>query len=428
MSTTIEPTIEPPAPVTAGPPTRASRRALVAYGALIAVAVVLSATVPPGLTQVRLAASGDRFAVPDFAVPGVLGVLVPAVLSVAAAGYALTLVLKHQRVPVWVPATSGVLLVLAFLMHLAAGKSAFLTLTGLLASTLFLATPLLFGALGGVVCERVGIVNIAIEGQLLAGAFLAAVVASITMSPYLGLIGAPVAGALVGVLLALFSIRFQVNQVIVGVVLNVLVLGLTSFFFKSILADVDGVNQRMRLPTLPIPLLSDIPVIGPVLFRQSLLVYLLYALVIGLQIYLFRSRWGLRVRAVGEHPKAADTVGIDVNRTRWRNTILGSAIAGLGGAYFTIASGLAFGMDMTGGRGFIALAALILGRWSPKGALAAALFFGFAETLGRSLSTFNVQLDSNLVLMLPYIITIFAVAGFAGRVRPPAAEGIPYTK
>src|SRR5699024_3288201 len=160
------------------------------------------------------------------------------------------------------------------------------------------------------------------------GAFLAAVVASIIGNPYLGIIAAPIAGALVGLLLVFFSVKYLVDQIIVGVVLNVLVLGLTTFFFSTVLTENPELNQRFRLPPLPIPFLSELPIIVPVLFKQNILVYLMYAAIILLQIFLFRSRWGLRVRSVGEHPKAADTVGINVIRTRWVNPIMGGALAG----------------------------------------------------------------------------------------------------
>jgi simple sugar transport system permease protein len=182
------------------------------------------------------------------------------------------------------------------------------------------------------------------------------------------------------------------------------------------------------LPKLPIPGLSAIPVIGPTLFNHTLLVYLMYAAVAILSVMLFRSRWGLRVRAVGEHPKAADTVGIKVNRTRVRNTIGGGAIAGLGGAFFTVSQGLAFGKEMTAGLGFIALAALILGRWRPVGALFAALLFGFANSLKDQLGIIGSSIPSQFLAMLPYLATILAVAGFVGHARPPAAEGTPYKK
>ncbi|NCD21024.1 MAG: ABC transporter permease, partial [Actinobacteria bacterium] len=207
------------------------------------------------------------------------------------------------------------------------------------------------------------------------------------------------------------------------------VVGLTNFFFSTVLTqNSDTWNARQRLPELPIPLLSEIPIIGPVLFRQTILVYLMYAVVILLNIFVFRSRWGLRMRAVGEHPKAADTVGIKVNRTRVINTIFAGAIAGLGGAAFTVGAGLAFGKEMSAGQGFIALAAMILGKWNPYGALGAALLFGFSKNLGNLLSSIGTPVPSEFLLMLPYLITIFAVAGFVGRVRPPAAENIPYKK
>ncbi|WP_241681275.1 ABC transporter permease [Pseudactinotalea terrae] len=414
----------------AAPPPPGFVRSLVGYGVIALVAVVLALTAPSGISKIQLTAGSEFFQIPQLDLPAALAVGVPAIGAAVIATVALVTQLRSRSsAPRWMAILAGTLLLLGFLAHLVAGKSGVLPLTGLLTSTLFLATPLIFGALGGVVCERVGIVNIAIEGQLLAGAFAGVVVASIAgQNPYVGLITAPIAGVGVGALLAWFSIRYRVDQVITGVVLNVLVLGLTTFFFKGLLSELEGLNDRSRLPVLPIPLLSEIPVIGPVLFRQTLLVYLLYVIVILLHIYLFRSRWGLRVRSVGEHPKAADTVGIDVNRTRWRNTLLGSGIAGLGGAFFTIGQGLAFGIDITAGSGFIALAALILGRWTPLGAVAAALFFGFANALSQSLRSYGVSLDSNIPLMIPYIVTLFAVAGFGGKVRPPAAEGTPYVK
>lgn len=403
-------------------------RGVIGNALLAVAALLLIVTVPAGDSQIRLSTNADAVQIPVFAVPAPLTVTLMGLVIIGLAAWTIVRLVQRRPSQTWVTVLAGVLLLLAFLVHVGAGKSQVVALTGVLASTLFLATPLVFGALSGVVCERVGIVNIAIEGQLLAGAFLAAVVGSITASAYVGLIAAPIAGAMVGLILAIFSIRYMVDQIIVGVVLNVLVIGLTGFFYSTVLTEVDGFNDRTQLPTIPIPLLSEIPVLGPVLFRQNLLVYLLYVLVIGLQIMVFKSKWGLRLRAVGEHPKAADTVGINVNRTRFRNTLVGGAIAGLGGAYFTVASGLAFGKEMTAGRGFIALAAMILGRWSPKGALAAAILFGFAENLSQLLPTMGVSINSNLLLTIPYVVTIFAVAGFAGKVRAPAAENTPYVK
>ncbi|USQ78780.1 ABC transporter permease [Ornithinimicrobium faecis] len=373
---------------------------------------------------------GDQwFTIPNFSVPSLLTVIVLTVLVISAAGYAYLVTAARRTVPVWLHIVVGLAFVLAFLTWAGAGKTSVIPVTSLLAGALALSVPLIFGAMSGIVCERSGVINIAIEGQLLFGAFAAAVVASLATQPYLGLVAAPIAGAMVGGLLAWFAVKYQVNQIIIGVVLNTLVLGLTSFFFSTLLADNrETWNARQPLGVIEIPLLSQIPIIGPVLFRQSILVYLMYAAVIILQIMLFRSRWGLRTRAVGEHPKAADTVGIQVNKRRVWNTILGGAIAGLGGAFFTVGSGLAFGREMSAGNGFIALAAMILGKWNPTGALIAALLFGFSKNLGNVLGTIGSPMPSQLLAMLPYVITIFAVAGLVGRVRAPASNGVPYTK
>ncbi|GAP57146.1 uncharacterized ABC transporter permease protein YufQ [Arthrobacter sp. Hiyo6] len=292
-----------------------------------------------------------------------------------------------------------------------------------------LAVPLVFGSLSGVLCERVGVVNIAIEGQLLLGAFSAAVVATVTGNVYLGLISAAVAGALVSLVLAVVSIKYLVNQIIVGVVLNVLISGLTSFLFSTLLtADPQHLNKPGRLQPVDIPFLADIPVIGPILFRQSLVGYLMYVAVIVVYVGLFHTKWGLRVRAVGEHPQAADTVGINVNRTRFRNVLMGGAVAGIGGSFFTLVSVDAFSKDMSGGRGYIALAALIFGRWNPIGAFLAALLFGFADNLQSIITIIGSPVPSQFMAMLPYALTVIAVAGLVGRSRPPAASGIPYVK
>ncbi|WP_413452257.1 ABC transporter permease [Georgenia phoenicis] len=380
-----------------------------------------------GTTTFRTATGGELAEIPNTEVPTVPALWVLTLVMAAVTGYSAYRAARRQPLGWWPPALFGVAFVLAFLTW--QGSGATIPVTSLLTGALALSVPLVFGSLSGVMCERSGVINIAIEGQLLAGAFLAAVVASVTTSPYLGVVAAPIAGALVGVLLVFFSVKYWVDQIIVGVVLNVLVLGVTSFFFSTVLSENPDLNQRQRLPSLPVPLLSDIPVIGPVLFDQNILVYLMYVAVIALQFFLFRSRWGLRVRAVGEHPKAADTVGIDVIRTRWVTPILGSALAGLGGAFFTVGSGLAFGRDMSAGNGFIALAAMILGRWNPLGALAAALLFGFSRNLANMLSAMGGSgIPGEFLLMLPYVVTIFAVAGFVGRVRAPAAENTPYVK
>ena len=420
-------------PGTSGQPLLApiSWKAPIGYTVLGLLALVAFGLFAPGgrSTGFVFSTAADFATIPRLDVPSKPTALVLSLITLAVAGVSWWLTSTRRRSGWWMPAIFTVAWILALLTWAAAGRPNPVPLTGLLQGALFLSIPLVFGSLAGLLCERVGIINIAIEGQLLFGAFLAAVVAAVSGNAYLGLIGAPIAGALVGLLLTLFSVRYLVDQIIVGVVLNVLVIGLTNYLFSTVLAENPAVfGDVPKLPTLAIPLLSQIPVIGPVLFRQNALVYLMYVVVIVLQVMLFRSRWGLRMRACGEHPRAADTVGIKVNRTRVINTVLGGAVAGLGGAFFTVASGLAFGKEMSGGKGYIALAAMILGRWSPTGALAAALLFGFADNLQVVFGIIGTPIPSQLMLMTPYLATIFAVAGLVGRVRPPAAEGTPYVK
>lgn len=414
---------EPAAPAVL-PPIR--WRDPVLYAVLTVVGLLLAVTTGAGETSTFSFGATDWVAVPNWAVPAAAAVWLLALVMAALTAYAVRRAVARARTGWWVGAVFGVAFIVAFLVWIGSGRTTLIPVTSLLGGALALSVPLVFGALSGVMCERSGVINIAIEGQLLGGAFLAAVVASAIGNPYAGVVAAPVAGALVGVLLVFFGVRYWVDQIIVGVVLNVLVTGLTSFLFSTVLTEVPGLNDRHRLPALPVPVLSEIPVVGPVLFDQNLLVYLMYAAVAVLSFMLFRSRWGLRVRAVGEHPRAADTVGINVIRTRWVTPIMGGALAGLGGAFFTVGSGLAFGKDMSAGNGFIALAAMILGKWNPLGALGAALLFGFSRNLANVLSTIGAGVPGEFLLMLPYVVTIFAVAGFVGRVRAPAAENQPY--
>ncbi|MEY4677706.1 MAG: hypothetical protein RI992_421 [Actinomycetota bacterium] len=317
--------------------------------------------------------------------------------------------------------------IMAFLSWAAAGK--FIPLTGMLQAAVLLAVPLIFGSMAGLLCEKSGVINIAIEGQLLFAAFISAVVASLSQNLLWGLISAPIAGAAVSWILAYFSIRFQVDQVILGFVINVLVLGLTNFFYTVLLVPYESTwNAAGSFSAIPIPVLSKIPIIGPILFNQTIIVYLMYVIVTVIQIALFKSKWGLRTRAVGELPIAADSVGIDVNKLRFRNVIIAGAVAGIGGAVFTIGAVGVFSQSMTAGAGFIALACLIFGKWSPKGALIAALFFGFTNSLQSNLSIAGVPIPSEFMLMIPYLATIVAVSGLIGRVRAPAADGIPYLR
>ena len=321
----------------------------------------------------------------------------------------------------------GIGSIMAFLCWSAAGK--FIPFTDLLQGAIMLSVPLIFGSMSGLLCEKSGVINIAIEGQLLFAAFISAVVASFFQNTLLGLISAPIAGALVSLILAYFSIRFKVDQVILGFVINVLVLGLTNFFYTTLLIPYeDKWNMGGSFSPIQIPLLSKLPIIGPTLFNQTIIVYLMYVFVIFIQVALFKTKWGLRTRAIGELPIAADSVGIDVNRLRFKNVIIAGLVAGTGGAYFTVGAVGPFSQNMTAGAGFIALACLIFGKWTPRGAITAALFFGFANNLQGNLSIIGVPIPSEFMLMVPYLATIIAVSGVVGRVRAPAADGIPYSR
>ena len=380
-----------------------------------------------GVSTYRL---GDRTAsidLGDIGIPTAPAVTICAIVLALLTAYAFWAVATFRKVGLWVPIVFALLAVFAFLTWSAAGG--LVPVTGLLFGAVSLSVPLVFGALGGVIGERVGVVNVAIEAQFLFAAFSSAVIASIPGSVLLGLAGALVAGALVGAVLAVFSITYLVEQVIVGVVLNVLITGLTSFLHGALLnPNSEALNSPPRFPRVPIPFLSEIPILGPVVFNQTLIVYIMYLAVPLVAWGLYKTRWGLRLRAVGEHPQAADTVGIKVNPTRFWNVLLAGAIAGIGGAYFTLGSVGSFDKEMTGGLGFIALAAVIFGGWDPVRATIAALLFGFTTNLETLLTNLGSPIPSEFMAMLPYIVTVLAVVGFAGQVRAPAAAGKPYIK
>ena len=354
---------------------------------------------------------------------GALGFSIASILAVLLA----TLQFRARKTSRFASGLFAATFLMSFLCWAAAGK--FIPFTGLLQGALLLSVPLIFGAMAGVLSERSGVINIAIEGQLLAGAFMSGVIASLTQNTWLGLLIAPFAGAAISWLLAVFAIKYGIDQVVLGFVLNVLVIGLTNFLYKKLLIPYQTTwNSGGTFAPIEIPLLSKIPVIGPIFFSQSIIVYLMYVVVIVILIALFKSRWGLRTRSVGEHPTAAESVGIDVNKIRFRNVVIAGAVAGLGGAFFTLGAVGAFNKEMTAGKGFIALAALIFGRWSPMGAVAAALIFGFADNLQGLLTITGTPIPSEFMLMAPYIATIIAVSGFVGKVRAPAADGIPYKR
>jgi simple sugar transport system permease protein len=318
--------------------------------------------------------------------------------------------------------------VISLLCWADAGSIIPLNMVSLLQNTLNGSIPLILGALSGCMCERSGVINIAIEGQLILGAFAAAVVASAFGVLTLGLITGSLAGGLLGAVLAVFAIRYLVDQIILGVVLNVLALGLTGYLYDRILVTNTSLNAALTFNATKIPGLGDIPIIGPIFFDSNIFLYITYAAIILVHVGLFRTRWGLRVRAVGEHPTAADTVGIRVLATRYRNVIMGGVLAGIGGAWLTVGSVGTFSPGMSAGLGYIGLAAMIFGRWTPLGATAAALLFGFTQALGSVLASINVPIPTDILQMAPYVATIIAVAGLVGRVRAPKADGKPYVK
>jgi ABC-type uncharacterized transport system permease subunit len=332
----------------------------------------------------------------------------------------------------------------------ASKTSPLVVITSMLATTIAVATPLTLGALSGLYCERAGVVNIGIEGMMLGAAFfgwLASVYMStifhFTVMPSLivGLIAAILTGALFALLHAVLSITFKVDQIIGGTVINILAAGITGFLNRQLFFGAGSVfkghipNGAGVLPSIHIPWLADIPVFGHVFIQQPIALSAI-ALVIITQFVMFNTRWGLRTRAVGEHPRAADTVGINVIAMRYWNVIIGGMLAGLGGAYFTLESISSFEANMTNGRGFIALAAMIFGNWTPFGAWAAALVFGAAQALQINLQFFRELIppqlsflqNSYVVGLAPYILTMLILTGLIGKTIPPAADGKPYEK
>lgn len=411
-----------------GEPTReamsARRRATLGVVELAAAAFMVWAFglgSPPGedATFVMRASGIDA---PDVTLPVRSTVWVLAFVVAVLGGVQLARGFGRRATPVL--GLAAALFVVALMAWAASGTS--FSFTGTLQLTLGRAAPLALGALAGLLCEKAGVVNIAIEGMMLLSAFAGAFVASAAGNLWIGLIAALLTGGLFGSVLAVLSIRYRVDQVIGGTVINIFAIGFTGYLYSQIFTQYPDLNNSGTFSIVKIPVLSQIPVIGPVLFTTNIFTYATLILVGSLTWLYASTRWGLRVRAVGEHPKAADTVGIDVRRTRFRSVVLGGMVAGLAGAFLSLGSLGRFEEEMTAGRGFIALAALIFGRWKPVGAFGAALLFGFAEALQIRLSSLSTPIPSQFLLMAPYVLTLVAVAGLVGRSRPPAADGQPY--
>jgi general nucleoside transport system permease protein len=326
---------------------------------------------------------------------------------------------------------NGALVIPTVLVLAANGKST--NMVSMLAASFRLATPIAIGAMAGIWCERSGVVNIAIEGMMLTAACFGLVaytfVATTTPGPagqWIGVGVAMISGGLMALLHAWLSVTFKTDQIISGTVINILALGITAFARNELLINADA-----SVPTfdvIAIPLLSDLPIVGEVLFTGKPIFFMMFLLVIGTHVMLYYTRWGLRTRAVGENPHAADTLGIDVARNRYFNVVIGGLIAGIAGAWFSIESAGVFREGMTDGAGFIALAAMIFGKWTPSGAAAGALLFGFSQALDTRFQILQVEVPVQFVQMTPYIVTMIVLAGLVGRAIPPKAVGQPFEK
>jgi len=321
--------------------------------------------------------------------------------------------------------TGFAIFVLVVMLWATAGRE--FSLISLLDATVDSTTPIALGALSGILCERAGVVNIGIEGMLLSGAFSGVVLGSL-YGGWIGLLGAVVTGGLVALLLAVLAVHFHVDQIIIGVVINILALGLTSFLTAQVLIERPELNDAPIFSSWKIPLLGDLPILGPILFDQTVIVYGTFVLVAVVSFFLFRTRWGLRTRSVGENPAVADTLGVSVAKVRYLAVVYGGMVGGFAGAWFTIGTVGRFDEGMTGGRGFIGLAAMIFGAWNPLGAFLAALVFGFFDSLRQKFALLGTPIPTEFLAMAPYLVTIIVVAGLVGRVRPPAADGQPYQK
>lgn len=405
-------------------PTRQRVMGLIFVGLALAIWLFFARTVDPeAVTTFKMTPGGSETELPDwiFSSLGALNFL--AFASAILGGYQLARGFgKHTNLTLGLVAG---MFIFGFLAWAASGAS--LNMAGLLRSTLIRSVPLTLGALSGVLCERAGVVNIAIEGMMLTGAMVGALFGSLT-NLWIGLLAAILAGALLAWVHAIFSIKYKTDQIISGTVINIFSTGITSFFSAKFMQKYQDLNNPGIFQTWEIPGLSKIPFIGPILFEHNLFVYAMFIFLILLTVALYYTRWGLRLRSVGEHPKAADTLGINVFRTRYMAVILGGMMAGFAGGYFTLGSVGRFDEVMTAGRGFISLAAMIFGNWNPFGSFGAGLLFGFADSLASKLAILGVKVSSEFLGMAPYIATMIVLAGVVGRGQMPAADGQPYEK
>jgi simple sugar transport system permease protein len=370
----------------------------------------------PGDAGFRISETG-QFTLPAQGFAWVLGI----VLVALAAAQLLRGFGKLSNV---VLALAAATVFMSFLAWAAAGES--FSFVGMLQDTVTRSVPITLGALGGILSERSGVINISIEGMLLAAACTSAIAASLT-NLWLGTLVGALTGVGLAAVLAVMSIRYKVDQVIVGFAINFFALGVTSFIsFRVLVPNRDTMNSLMPVKPIRLPLLSDIPFFGQILFVQTIFVYFSFVAVALATWGLYRTKWGLRTRAIGEYPKAAGTLGVDVNKLRYRNLLLAGAVTGIGGAWWPIGIVGRFDQNITGGRGFIALAAVIFGRWHPVGALSGAMVFALAEAVRLKIGNFKTGIPSEFLIMAPYVVTLIVVAGFIGASRAPKAAGQPY--
>ena len=363
-------------------------------------------------------------AMPDWVIPALPTLIVLTIIPTLIGVY--QLIRGFGRATNAMVGVSALCLIFGFVTWQASGKS--VNLAGMLTSAVSLAVPITLGAFSGVLSERAGVVNIAIEGMMLMGAMVGSLIGSLTHNAWIGLAGSILSGLLLSSIHAVLSIKYKINQVISGTVINIFSAGMTAFISQKYLQSNQALNTPPLFARLPIPGLASIPLLGPMFFNTNVFVYLMFILLIVIQVALFSTRWGLRLRSVGEHPRAADTLGIDVIKTRYVAVLLSGIVAGLGGAFFTLGSVGRFNEGMTAGKGFIGLAAMIFGNWRPLGAMGAGLIFGFADAIGSKLLLLGSAIPPQIMAMAPYLITMIVLAGFIGKGDVPAADGEPYEK
>ena len=407
---------------------RSQRKSSGTLIAIVGALLLLAAFTSSGVSKIALSDAFDAVQLPVIQMPAVPVVAISGAIVLFVGAFFLV---KYVPKP-WstiLGALAGLFVVLGFIVWVAAGADLPFTLTNQLNGTLQYATPIVLGAMCGVLSERAGVVNVAIEGQMLTAAFAASVIAGMTQNLWAAVVAAVIAGVLSAALLAVFTLQYLVDHVVLGVVVNLLATGFTGFMFHQLVKDNAELMKVGVMQPVAIPGLSDIPFFGPILFVQRPLTYIAIVSVIVVWWVLYKTKWGLRVRSVGEHPHAADTVGINVIRTKFASVLLGGVFAGLGGAFFTIGSAGAFQTTgVTAGNGFIALAAVIMGRWHPIWAALMALFFGFSRQLAQTVGPLGTAMPSEFLQALPYLLTVIAVAGLIGNVRSPAADGVHYVK